>query len=132
MKTLTNSRISRVALIVMVFICGSAIAVAAKGPSRGGGDQEQRQVAVSPVDKVTIAKKTLEAVITNIGDTYVLSKQTIIIDTNGMQLSVRKMPVPCEALVTYAQIRAGKQAIRIAIQRVSEDATRHWTAKQPE
>lgn len=56
-----------------------------------------------PVMNVSIASKTAKSVTTSIGDRFEVSRQTIIVGTDGRQVSIRKMLVPCEAELTYSR-----------------------------
>ncbi len=55
-----------------------------------------------PVINVAIASKTAGSVTTNTSDRYTVSEQTIIVGTDGRQVSIRDMLVPCEAELTYS------------------------------
>jgi hypothetical protein len=84
-----------------------------------------------PSEKVTIANKTLESVITQAGDTYAMTDGTIIVGTDGQQVSIRQMPVPCDVEISYSTKKGVRQAERVKILRVSSDATRRWSSKKP-
>lgn len=85
-----------------------------------------------PSEKVTIASKTLESVITQLGDTYAVTDGTIIVGTDGQQVSIRRMPVPCDVEISYSTKNGVRQAERVKILRVSSGATRRWTSNKPD
>jgi len=125
-------RIPKVKLLILVLVIMimSAIGVNAdnKGLKHNAADEESGQQILPMASNVSIEKKTLEAVITNIGDRYALFKGTIITDMNGQQMSIREMLVPCEADVTF-EIRKGRRiAHRIKIIRTHSNASWHWVS----
>jgi len=85
-----------------------------------------------PPDIVTIEKKTIGSIITTTGKSYAVSEATMIIHTDGNQVSIRRMLVPCEAEVTYAIEKGIRTARRIEIKRVGNNPTWKWTSPQPE
>jgi hypothetical protein len=80
----------------MLFNAGILIA---EGQSEGEVGSYQKTL---PVVNVSIVSKTANSVTTNIGDRFEVSQQTIIVGTDGRQVSIRKMLVPCEAELTYS------------------------------
>lgn len=83
-------------LSLMLLYPGTLIA---EGQSEEGAGRYQKAL---PVVSVTIASKTANSVTTNIGDRFEVSQQTIIVGTDGRQVSIRKMLVPCNAELTYS------------------------------
>jgi hypothetical protein len=88
--------------------------------------------AVLPVDQVTIEKKTLGEVITNIGREYRLSDETIIVGMNEKQVDIRDMLVPCEAEITFRYRGNIRHAERIRIKQIYPNARWQWFSKNPE
>jgi len=84
-------------LALMLFIPGPLMA--AEDPSEGEIGSYQKTL---PVLNVSIASKTENSVTTTIGDRFEVSQQTIIVGTDGRQVSIRKMLVPCDAELTYS------------------------------
>ena len=82
--------------------------------------------------RVTIEKKVLEAVITNVGDRYRVSDETIITNPEGRQVSIREMLVPCDAEITYKTENGKRVAQRIKTTRLGSDTTWKWGADRPE
>ena len=72
----------------------------AEGP--GQDEADGYQVTPLPVVNVAIASKTAKSVTTTIGDHFSVSQQTIIVGTDGRQVSIRDMLVPCDAELTYS------------------------------
>jgi hypothetical protein len=87
--------------------------------------------AVPPTVKVTIVRKDLQTVTTTRADVYNLVEETIIVDLEGNQLTVREMPVPCRAELIYRKEKGVRKALRIGITAIPEGATTHWTEKDP-
>lgn len=85
-----------------------------------------------PVAKVSIKKKMIEAVVTNTGEKYKISKETIIADLNGQQVSIREMLVPCDAEITFRTKKGVRVAQRIKMIRIGNNSTWHWKSARPE
>lgn len=67
-----------------------------------GRDETGGYQVTLPVVNVAIASKTAKSVTTTIGDRFSVSQQTIIVGTDGRQVSIRDMLVPCDAELTYS------------------------------
>lgn len=91
----------------------------------GQGDDLQRLQA-------TIEKKSLETITTNTGEKFALSENTIIVHTDGQQVSTRDMLVPCDAEIGYRMDNGVRTAERITIKQVGANATWHWTSERSE
>jgi len=118
------------AMIMVALPTGGALADSAVGGFNA--KVEGSQVNILPVAKVNIEKKMLEAVITNVGDQFKVSKETIITDLNGKQVSIREMLVPCDVEITYESENGTRVAHRIKIVRISRNNSWKWMSKQPE
>ena len=94
--------------------------------------QEGEGATPIPMVKVTIKKKEIEAVITNVGDRFKVSGETIITDMNGDQVSIRNFLVPCDAEITYQTINGKRTAERIKTVRLASDASWQWESRKPE
>ena len=94
--------------------------------------QEGKDATPIPMVKVTIKKKEIEAVTTNVGDRYNVSKETIITNMDGDQVSIRKFLVPCDVEMTYQTINGKRVAERIKTVRLGSDASWKWEAAKPE
>lgn len=84
-------------LALMLSIPGSLMA--AEDPGEGEIGSYPKTL---PVLTVSIASKTANSVTTTSGDRFDVSQQTIIVGTDGRQVAIRKMLVPCEAELTYS------------------------------
>lgn len=84
-------------LLTVMLIFSGVLMAEEQGQDEAGGYQ-----AALPVVNVAIASKTAESVTTHIGDRYSVSQQTIIVGTDGRQVSIRNMLVPCDAELTYS------------------------------
>lgn len=119
------------AAVILLLILASAHSVMADRKRASMRLADEKQVAM-PMDSVTIEKKTLTQVITNVGDEYSLSSGTIIVGLDGQQVSIRKMLVPCDAQITYKKKGNVRQAERIQITLIYPNASWHWFSKSPE
>jgi hypothetical protein len=115
-----------VMIIALVSVPASA---GQKNLAVGSGGEQGVQL---PMHKVSIAKKTLESVISNSGDRYALSDETIITGLDGQQVNIRKMLVPCEAEITYETKNGLRTAQRIKIVSIARDASRKWVSDRPD
>lgn len=135
MKKSTNVRISLVVGILVLLVwflvapafAQSPVRIRRQVPADGDG-----VVNLLPKDKVTIAKKSLESVFTNVGRRYAVTKATLIVGLDGQQVSIKEMLVPCEAEVTYTKEKNVRTAQRISIKKVSPKATWYWVGERPE
>lgn len=131
----SNGRLAICALLLILAVSilpmGSALAETG-GKSGRAVHLEGEHVISDPVAKVTIQKKVLEAVITNIGDRYRISDETIITNLDGKQVSIREMLVPCDAEITYKTEKGKRIAQRVKTIRLSRDNTWKWGADRPE
>lgn len=94
--------------------------------------QEGEEITPIPMVKVTIKKKEIDAVITNVGDRFKISKEAIITGMNGEQVSIREFLVPCDAEITYRTEKGERIAQRIKTTRLGSDTTWKWESRQPE
>jgi hypothetical protein len=120
------------AIALIVTVAAMAPAMADENPlgseymeAGQGGDQ-------LPSKTVTIEKKMLGAVITNVGDRFQLSKETIITGLDGKQVSIRQMLVPCDAEIIYETKQGARIAQRIKMLSVHSDSRWQWSADHPE
>ncbi|MEJ2157510.1 MAG: hypothetical protein P8X96_19440 [Desulfobacteraceae bacterium] len=120
-------------LILAVTMVPMASAIAGTGSKSGKAVNAEGALVISePVAKVTIQKKLLEAVITNVGDRFKVSKETIITNPEGQQVSIREMLVPCDAEISYKTEKGERVAQRIATIRIGRNSTWKWEAEIPE
>jgi len=131
MKTRNNATVLIANAVILLLILATAQVVMADRKGVSLGPEGQTQFAL-PMDKVTIEKKTLTEVITNIGREYSLSSGTIIVGLDGRQVGIRKMLVPCEAEITYRSKANAREVERIQIKRISPNASWQWFSKNPE
>jgi hypothetical protein len=116
---------------ICLFVSPGWAAENAKLPREQKMDQEGGSPPL-PVKKVTIEKKTRGTVITNVGDVYQIDLESIIVGTDGKQVSMRDLQIPCDVEITYTTRKDGLHAERIKIERISSNASSHWTAMNPE
>ena len=135
MRNLACKQIRCAAVAALILVWCLVLPAAAKGPGRPASDipmnPEGQPLMVLPKVQVTIEKKSLKTVTTSIGDVYALFEETIIVGSDGKQLAIRKMPVPCKAELVYTTEKGVRKALRIGITSVSENATTNWTSKDP-
>ncbi len=124
MKSLSIQRIGSIVIVCLV-LCWAATGWAAEKGAKGQGPDLD-------VLQATIEKKNLEKITTNTGERFALSENTIIVDTDGQQVSVRQMLVPCDAQIGYRIEKGVRLAERIDILRVSASANRHLRSDRPE
>lgn len=118
------------AVLIIALVSVAPGAADRRAPAIGAGGSEQ--VIQLPMQRVTIERKTLESVITNIGDRFALSDETIITGLDGQQVNIRKMLVPCEAEITYETKNGVRTAQRIKIISIASDASRKWVSDRPD
>ncbi|MCP4748131.1 MAG: hypothetical protein GY874_18650 [Desulfobacteraceae bacterium] len=92
------------------------------------GDEEQESETV----RVNIERKTLEKVFTNTGDIYHVSDATLIVGTDGKQVSMRDLMAPCQAKVYFDFENGKRKATYIKIISVASDAAWQWVSERPE
>jgi hypothetical protein len=97
MKTCRLYLVRLVSIGLLAFMLFNPAALMAEGQS----EEDSRQQTL-PVINVSITSKTATSVTTHNGDRFEVSQQTIIVGTDGRQVSIRKMFVPCEAELTYS------------------------------
>lgn len=93
-------------------------------------EESQQQPTLSQVN-VTIEKKSLQHIFT-LGSKFAVNKETLIVGTDGKEVKLKKMLVPCDAVVSYRIEKGTPTAKRIDIQRVALDASWQWVAEHPE
>jgi hypothetical protein len=132
MEAMSNLlRISRQATLVMVVgLCIAATMAWAAPPKKNVAAEETGQY--EPTSRVSIKSKMIDAVVTNVGDTYLLDDQTVIVGLNGKQVSARKMLVPCEAEISYDTQQGKRIARRITITKQRGDLKWQWGDRRPE
>lgn len=90
-------RMGLAGLLTFMLMYSGGLMAQGPGQEEAGGYQ-----ATLPVVNVAIASKTAKSVTTHIGDRFSVSRQTIIVGTDGRQVSIRNMLVPCDAELTYS------------------------------
>lgn len=121
-------------LVIAIFSCSFFLATAwagehsQKGRSASSTPGDGERSPMFATKKVTIAKKSLETITTNIGGKFFLSDNTIIVGTDGHQVSIRKLLVPCDAEVAYSREKGKRMAERVNIRRVGANASSQWTS----
>jgi hypothetical protein len=131
----SRGRLVIYALILILAISMMPMTSVLAGPGSKNGkavNEEGEHIISDPVAKVTIQKKVIEAVITNAGDRYIVSKETIVTNPEGQQVSIRKMLVPCDVEITYKTEKGKRVAQRIATIRIGRNSTWKWEADKPE
>ncbi len=119
-------------LLLGLLLWGGAVSADPAGNAGDLASEEGVVVEPLPVVAMTIAKKTEKRIISNMGDSYALSKGTIIVGQDGrQQVRLEKMPVPCEAKVTYKIVQGLRYAFRIQILWVGSDATNELILEVP-
>jgi hypothetical protein len=136
MNTAIKQKLHRILVLMIILMVAPVLTAVAGQPGRANaslGSEEEGAAAVQlPMDRVTIAKKSLEGVTTTIGQTYALSRATIIVGLDGHQVSIRKMLVPCDAEITYKTEQGVRRAQRITITQLGRNTTWQWTSNIPE
>lgn len=138
MKTTVSHNRGRLAIYAMIIVLAVTAmpmtsALAGTGSKSGKPVNAEGEYIISdPVAKVTIQGKVLEAVITNVGDRFGVTKETIITNPEGQQVSIREMRVPCDAEITYKTVKGKRIAQRIATIRISSNSTWKWQVERPE
>lgn len=84
------------------------------------------------VANVHISKKTDIRVITSGGVHYRLSKATMIVGEDGKQVKLVDMKVPCDAKITYSDVKGRKMALRIKITYTSSNANSQMEYEIPQ
>ena len=133
MRFSTPPRLWMAAFITVICLFVSPVWAAenAKLPHGQMMDREGERPPL-PIKTVTIEKKTRNTVITNVGDVYQISLESIIVGTDGRQVSMRDLLIPCDVEITYTTRKDGLHAERIQIKRVSSNASWHWTTMNTE
>lgn len=117
------------ALILFLAPDFSAAASQKRGPTHTEGGDVSAQL---PVQKVTITRKTIDMVISNIGDRYAVDRETIIAGLDGQQVSIRELLVPCDVEITYENQNRRRHARRIKVLRLFNEANSKRISLQPE
>lgn len=119
------------ALMIMWFVAVPSWAAASENQRQilENNDLQQQQ-NLSQVS-VVIYKKSLQRVFTR-GPNYAVNKETLIVGTDGKEVKLKKMLVPCDAVVSYRIVNGTPTATRIDIKRVAANAGWQWSAEQPE
>ena len=121
------------ALLALLLVVLLAAPVAAdRDSNRAKGAIHERSDNPLPVVTVTIDRKSVGSVTTNVGDTYGVGSDTMIVNPDGHQVSIRKMLIPCEAEVTYGTENGARKATRIDIKQVGNNPAWQWSAPRPE
>lgn len=134
MRYATQIKIHWLALLAIMLVALLAAPVSAdRDPhQRAKTATQERADNPLPVVTVSIDRKSTGSVTTTVGDTYEVGNDTMIVHTDGHQVSIRKMLIPCEAQVTYSTENGVRKATRIDIKRVGDNPTWKWTSPRPE
>jgi len=100
-------------------------------PGDRHGDENEQSAQLMRI-YVTIAAKAKSHFLTDGGDRWQIAKNPLIIGANGRQVSLRDMPVPCEADILYFEKDNGRDVYRIEIKVVSQDAHQRFMGTRTE
>ena len=117
-------------LIVMMLMVLSPPTYAGEANRSRRDDASGTTLIVKQVP-TTIEQKTSGHIITNTGERFVVSRNTLIIGTNGKQIRYEKMPAPCQVELQYYKKSGHSVAHRIDIKSVSPDANTHILSETP-
>jgi hypothetical protein len=81
--------------------------------------------------RITIEKKSLQNIYT-VGQRYAVDSETLFVGTDGKELTIRTLWVPCDAEVQYRIENGVRTAKRVNIRRVAPDARWQWVSDHPE
>jgi hypothetical protein len=131
-KALRPSVKRSIVMGIIIFLLAFSVPVLAAPPEqrKSKADNEGRQVLLSKIS-VTIEKKSLERIYTLSGS-FAISGETLIVGTDGKEVNIKKMLVPCDAEVQYSVENGGRMVHRIDIKRVADGASWQWTSEKPE
>jgi hypothetical protein len=120
-----------VMLITMIVVMGLFSGpLSAASPGRLPSSNEGQQPVLSKAH-TTIEKKSLQRIFTY-GQTYAVNDETLIVGSDGREVALKKMLVPCDVEVSYLIENGIRTAKRIAIKRIAEGASCNWVSEQPE
>ena len=121
-------------IMMLAVLCFTLAAPAwATSPRKGSvrGNQEEGQSQPLESVRVTIKSKSLQHLFTS-GWKFAVNKETLIVGTDGKEVSLKKMLVPCEVVLRYAIEKGVRTAKRVDIKRVLDDARWQWTDEKPQ
>lgn len=112
-------------------LVASPIWASSRNHRRPAVNQEEGQQQSYAKAKVTIEKKSLKHIFTY-GNSFAVNAETVIVGTDGKEVKLKKMLVPCDAEVLYLIENGIRTAKRIDIKRVASDASWQWSYEKPE
>jgi hypothetical protein len=94
---------------------------------------QERTQKYHPSSLVVIHEKTVNAVRASRMH-FLVTARTKILNQEGKKISLRDLPVPCEAKIQYQEPiwDSNPQALRIVVTRVFPGASKSWTTPLPE
>lgn len=95
------------------------------------GDGQGRTTELSRA-YVTISVKSKGYLQTNIGERWAITKHPLIIGTDGKQVKLRDMPVPCDVEMLYYQRDNRREVYRIDIKMVFDGAHQRFMGTRTE
>lgn len=126
--------ISLMFLLVIIIMAITTVlsppAFAGEGGRYGKDDASEATINIIKVS-TSIEKKTSGHIITNSGDRFVISRDTLIVGTDGKQVRYEKMLAPCQIELQYYKKNGQSVAHRIDIISVSPDANTHILSEKP-
>ncbi|MCJ8499308.1 hypothetical protein [Desulfatitalea alkaliphila] len=132
LKSRTYRRIGVLAfLLLLATLIAPALSLAQTNYHQGPEAAPAEQAVPLPQVEVTLQNKTLQSVISSIGDRFVINSRTLIVGPDGKELGTANLAVPCEAKVTYSTHKRKKTARRIDVIRVGANATTRMTSEVP-
>ena len=117
--------------VLLAMACLLAAPVWAGQHHRLTNQEEGAQTPQYSTAPVTIQKKSLKHVFAY-GRMFAVNPETVIVGTDGKEVSLKKMLVPCDAEVMYIMENGRPTAKRINIKRVAANASWQWTSERPE
>lgn len=131
----TNSKLPGVTfLCITAVIIGLVVSPALSSPRKHRStivNQEEGQQQSFMKANVSIEKKSMQHIFT-LGKDYAINAETVIVGSDGKEIKLKKMLVPCDAEVLYLIENGVRTAKRINVKRVASDASWQWISEKPE
>lgn len=85
-----------------------------------------------PKAEVTIVLKSRQSLTTTEGQRYGVTRETLIVGTDGKEITLNDLPVPSTVTLTYAPGNGVSWARRVDINRIAPNASKHMNSEVPQ
>jgi hypothetical protein len=120
-------------VVIIVLLAYVLIAGLAQGPAPALAENDREGQGVYRPSAIMVIQNKERGLIRTQQSRFVITSGTKILDSGGTAMTIRSLPVPCEAEVEYENYPYGDPVARkIVLRRAFPGASSQWSLPTPE